>query len=241
MMASNKVKTMTEFTSSVNVGVIEKEFISKVSSFDRNGLKRQIIVYGTEGNIESKVSFDYDKNNNLVLSIGKNSDSTFFKETRSYDKNNNRIDLYHYLEDGTYKYKNTNGYDDKGKVIQQFWYWPTGLKEKRFYVYEGENITEETAFSPNGALAYSWKYKYDEDNNMIEAVQFNPGKKVLCKILYSYIGKDQLVKRAFFSGESLQNTETYEYDKNGLLSAKTIFNPYGKETMKYRYEYEYFQ
>lgn len=241
LMQRNKVKSITEFTTPVNVGIEGKEFISKKTNFDNNGLKRKILSYDADGSIESTVTCNYDKNNNLILTQGVNSDNTSFKETRSYDKNNNRIDLYHYLPDGTYKYKNTASYDDKGRMTELDWYWPTGLKAKRFYSYMGENKIEEKEYSPKGELYYLWEYKYDDDNNLIEAVQRKPDSTILSKITCIFGNDKQLLKKSFYSGETLQNSQTYEYDKNGLLIAKNDFNPFGKVIIKYRYQYEYFR
>ena len=239
LMLRNQVKSMTEFITTVYVGIEKNEFISKEILFDRNGLKRKIINHGSDGSIESTVTCDYDKNNNLVLTKGINSDSTSFKEIRNYDKNNNRIDLYHYLPDGTYKYRNVASYDTEGRMTELDWYWPTGLKAKRFYYYDGTIKTEETEYSLEGALVYKWKYKYDSNHNLTEAVQYKPDNMILSRILYAYGNDNQLIKKIFYSGESIQNSQTYEYDKNGLLSVKNDFNPFGKVTAKYRYQYEF--
>ncbi|MBI4947359.1 MAG: hypothetical protein HY840_13285 [Bacteroidetes bacterium] len=241
LMLRNKVKSITELTTPVRVSLDAEEYISKETIFDQNGFKRKVVNHNADGSIESTVTCGYDKNNNLILTQGANSDKTSFKETRSYDNHNNRIDLYHYLSDGSYKYRNRASYDSKGRMIELDWYWPTGLSAKRFYVYDGENMKEESEYSPQGQLLYKWKYKQDANNNLIEAVQYKPDSTILSKKVFFYSNVNQLIKRIFYSGESIQNSQTYEYNKNGLMSAKNDFNPFGKVSVKYRYQYEYFQ
>ena len=172
----------------------------------------------------------------------RNSDSTSFKETRSYDKDNNRIDLFHYLSDGHFKFKNTASYDDKGRVIELDWYWPTGLNAKNYFIYEGENLKEKIENSPQGELLCTWEYKHDKDNNLTEEVQYKPGGKTgLYKRVYFFGNNHQLLKQSFYANDALQNSQTYEYDTNGLMTSKNDFNPFGKITQNYRYHYEYFK
>ena len=241
LMVKNKVKTMKEFTSAVYVGVEAKEYISMETTFDRNGLRRKIVRYATDGSIESTIACDFDKNNNVVLMNGVNADGASFREVTSYDKNGNRFEVYHYLPDGTYKFKNTSICDNNGRVIEVHWYGTEKLRAKVFYVYDGENKIEETEYSPKGELCYTWKYKYDANNNLVEAVQSKPDNAVMKKITYVFGNDNQLVKKISYSGEGIENSKTFECDKKGLLSSQSEFNRFGKVYAKRRYQYEYFQ
>ncbi len=240
-MLSNKVKKMTEFTTSVYSGIDQKEYISSVVFFDNKGCLSRETKYAPDGSTESSTTCEYDLNGNRIVTKGSIADSSAYKETRSYDGDNNRIELIHFLSVNTYKYRNIASYDKEGRMIGLDWYWPSGLCEKRKYSYENDTKIKEEAFSPTGDLLYSWAYKYDKNNNLIEAVQHNANNSVLSKILYVYGNYNLLAKKTFYAGESVQNSQTYEYNKHGLLVGKADYNPYGKIYAKYRYEYEFFQ
>jgi hypothetical protein len=200
-----------------------------------------MIAYAADGSIESTIACDYDKNNNLVLMNGVNADGTSFREVTSYDKNGNRLELYHYLPDGTYKFKKSFTHDSNGKEIEIDWYGHGKLIAKVFYVYDGENLIKETESSPKAELVYTWNYKYDTNNNLVEAVQIMPDNTIMKKIAYTFGNDNQLIKKISYSGEEIENSKTFEYNENGLLLFQSDFNPFGNISIKYRYTYELFQ
>ena len=241
LIFTNKVKSITEFTKHVHGVIEENEFISKITYFDRNGLKRKEIAYEPDSSVVSTTTFDYDKNNNLILINGMNADGTSYREAISYDKNGNRSELVHYLNNGTFKFKKSFIYDNDGKEIEVDWYTPDKQIAKVIYIYDSENKIKEIEYSPTGKLVYTWNNKYDANNNLIEAVQSKPDKTILKKITNVFDKNNHLIKKISYSGEELENSRTFEYDKNNFLISQSDFNRFGQITFQNKFQLEYFQ
>lgn len=240
-MLKNKVKSITEFTTPMRGSTEEKEYVSKVTTYDENGLRKEMIRYSPEGSIESTSKYEYDKKDNPIVTYTVNADGTSSKETRSYDKNNNRIDWFHFLKDGSFKVMNKASYDENGRMIELDWYWPSGLKGKCFYIFDGEKLKEQLEKSPEGDLICKWEYKQDADNNIIEEIQYSSdGKTVMNKKSYVYDKNKQLIKKSFILDDSVQNSQSYEYNNTGLLIARSDLSPSGGLYAKYRYEFVFY-
>lgn len=241
IILKNKVKKITEYKSIVHLGIVEKEQIINFKFFNEKGYLIKEKLFSSNGNTESVINYEYNINNNLVQKIGLDSiNNLLFKETQSYDKNNNRIELFFYLPDKTYKYRNIAVYDNLGRMIELDWYWPTGLKAINKYKYDGSNKTEDVEYNPEGKFQYNWIYKYDFNNNLTEAIQFYPGKIINSKIVYSYNSENLLIKQVNYFGESIQNVITLNYDCNQLLQEKTEYSSSGRILAKYKYKYEFY-
>lgn len=241
VMQKNKVKRITEYQTSFFGALENKEQLSRVKVFDKNGLKIKEEQY-MDGSIDCVISNEYDKEDNLILSIGLNtSGGLVYKETRSYDKDNNRKELVFYLPDGTFKYKNFSVYDKEGKLIERNWYRPDGFKAKNKFTYNGLKKIEDTEYAPDGSFRYKWVYRYDAKDNLTEAVQYYPNDIINAKITYQYNHYNQLVKQTDYFGDSIQDIVTFEYDKKTLLlSVKTEYTPNEKISSRYKYQYEFY-
>lgn len=235
-----KIKNVTEYKTPFKFGTEENEQLSHFKFFDEKGLKQKEIGY-SNGSIETISLFEYDKNENLLNVKGINSDSGFlFKVTRTYYENNLRKDLYFYLPDGTYKYRNLATYDKAGKMIELKYYWTDGLKAINKYQYRGNKKTEDTEYSPEGEFRYKWIYKYDNRDNLIEALQYYPDSIINSKIIYEYDSGKLLTKQSNHFGESIQTIFLFTYNDKKLLSSKIEISAAGMISAKYRYQYEFY-
>src|SRR3989304_5258386 len=102
-------------------------------------------------------------------------------------------------------------------------------------------MREHVEYNPEGKLTYSWTYKYDKMENLIESVQYYyPDSIINNKTIYEYNMYNQITKQTNYAKESIQKTVTYEYDRKNLLTAKTEYSPGGRVSAKYRYLYGFF-
>ena len=163
------------------------------------------------------------------------------RETRSYDEKNNLKGSIYSLSDGTVEHKYAYLYDNEGRMAVMKIYWPAELSAIHKYTYEGRKKLEDAEYSPEGGSLGKWDYKYDPHGNLIEAVQSDPNSNNRRKISYFYNLINQVTKQVTYSGESLQSTISFEYDKKYLFSLKTEFSSAGKIIAKYRYQYAFFQ
>jgi hypothetical protein len=236
----NNIQSITEYKTSFTPNAAEKEQLSHLKIFNKKGFAVKEITYSESGIAEYILTHEYDKNDNLISSIKKNSDSsTLGKEVRSYDEKNNLKELIHFLPDGKIEYKYAYLYGNEGTMAEMDIYWPTELSAVHKYTYEGKNKSEDAEYSGERKFLGKWSYKYDPHGNLLEATQSDPDSSKSRKITYLYNMINQVIRQATYSGESLQNTLSFEYDKKYLLSVKTEFSSIGKITAKYRYQYNF--
>lgn len=241
LMMKCHVSAVKETTVIFHLGIAENERLSYRHEFDKNGCKTKSIAYSETAMPERIMTREFDATGNLVCTIGLNPDSSLlYKEVRSYDETNNRKDLYFYLPDGTYKYRNSAVYDDKGKMTELKWYWPEGLKAINRYMYEGQNMLSNTEYGSEGELKYRWHYRYDRNNNLVEAMQLSPGGELNYKITRTYNAQNLLVKEENGNGDIPLKITAYEYNPQRLLTSKTEFSSGGRIAAIYNYRYEYY-
>jgi hypothetical protein len=234
----NKIKKITEYETSVLLGVKQEEKITEVQFLNAKGLPNKKTSF-RNGGPDLSISYRYDTNDNLTLENGVNNDNSLaFKETTSYDPYNNPIEHYHYLADGTFKYKSISAYDTKHRRTELAWYWPTGFRSKNVYTYDGAKKITDTEYLEDHTKTYEWKYKYDSQNNLTEAVQYYPDDTVVFKIIYEYNPQSLLIKQTNFQGNTLSDSITFSYDSRNLPISKTEFTASGKISSVCRYSYE---
>jgi hypothetical protein len=241
-LARNKIKTISEFKTSFISKEPGKEYLNHLQLFNSAGFVTKEIDYNDEGFAEHVLAYEYDRNNNLVAAVTKNSDSTLVgREIRNYDEKNILKELIHVLPDGTAEFKYVFRSDSAGRMSEKEVYWPSELSAVYRYSYDGKKKLEETEYSADNKLIATKNFLYDPHGDLLEENQVdnNNNKKYKTSYLYNLI--HQVTRQSNFSGQALQNAFSYEYDQKYLLSMKTEFSPSGKITAKYRYEYEFFE
>ena len=235
-----KIKSIKQFKNTFQFGIEQKEQLSRLENFDENGFKQKEIIY-SDGNIESNINFEYDKNGNLINANSSTPKNSFiYKITRNYYENNLIKELYYYHADGTYKYRNIATYDKSGRMTELKYFYPDGLKSINKFVYSGHKKTEDAEYAPTGEFRYKWVYKYDNKDNLIEAIQYYPNNIINSKITYEYDQGRLLLKQINYFGESIQNISSFTYNEKKLLSSKTEMASGGMISAKYTYQYEFF-
>jgi hypothetical protein len=235
----NRITKVTEYRTNVYLGKQQKANVSYIRLYNKAGLKIHETDFTSQGDTDLLFSYEYDSNNNplLTTSVDKNNHLAW-KVVRTYDKSNNRKELYHYLTNGTYKYRTVASYDSQGRITELAWHWTTGLRSRNVYAYDGLNKISDTEYSAEGNEAYQWKYKYDSLNNLVEAVQYYPGNVLTQKITWEFNGENRLIKQSKYQSQQLENYITFQYDSHGLLSFKTDYSSSGKPTAIFKYDYE---
>jgi hypothetical protein len=238
LIQRNRIRKITEYYSSVFLGIKQNETTSEIKYYNNKGLLTQEISFSSDGQADLTIIYNYDTHDNLILSMAINKDSlVIFKETTSYDSNNNRKEHYHFLPDGAYKYRNMASYDNKNRMAELAWYWPSGFRSKNVYAYNMFNKISDTEYSELGKTSYQWQYSYDANDNLIEAIQYYPGNILTRKITYEY-NNNKLVKQTNYQGESIEDLTTFDYNSQNLLSVKTEYSASGKITAVSRYSYD---
>jgi hypothetical protein len=238
LVLQNKISRTTVYRTNIRLGIKEKEELHQVRNYNPEGYLIRTTDYSDKNQIEFIYDYSYDTSDNLISITGIDSlGQLTSKVVRSYNNQNKLHELYYYLPDGTYKYRNVRTYDKDGRESELAWYWTTGFKSKNVYRYQGWNKISDTELDTEGKSAYEWKYKYDKRNNLVEAAQYYPGEILTTKIIYQYNNDNSLVRQNNYQGSALLNSIVYTYDSRKLLSSKTEYSPSGKPAVVFRYEY----
>lgn len=237
----NKIKSMAEYKTHVYPDTAEKEYLSYVAMYDKNGLKTEERTYNPDSTVEGITIHYYNAEGNQILTTKRNPDSSLvYKIERTYLKNHLRKDYIFYQPDGSFKYKNSAVYDNEGKMIELQWIRPEGFVSKNKYVYEGKNMVEDSEYGSNEQLQYKWICKYDEAGNLVEKIQYYPDNSVNGKITYEYSDDNLLLKETNYSRESVVYLLEYSYDEKKLLKEKTASSFSGSILSRCQYRYEFY-
>lgn len=222
--------------------------ISSTISFNTAGYVQQIKTYDDIQKEVTTANYVYDTQHNLITeTVVTLSDqgAPLYRKTIHYKYNQvgKVIQSDEYIND-QYAFKNLYSYDKKGRFS----------KKNTIPISEKDSLTSQTTYSykdkyydtvttityPKGkSTAKVFRYKYDNQNNLIE-MEYKIYKKFV-KVLSTYNeNKDEISNKYFSEGEQ-QSEEIYEYEydkhhnpikKTTLTGSRDLHNI---ETIKYEY------
>lgn len=142
-----------------------KPTIHKTYLYDTKGNHIDQLEYAIDGQQDRRYMYTYDDRGNVLTITGYKKDGSISsKTTYQYDNKNRRTD---YLLE-TPGYANSSRkfvYDDKGNLVEEFWYNGKGATDFRFvrsYDAQGNKI-EETSYKGNGQPVGTTRYTYEYD------------------------------------------------------------------------------
>src|ERR1035437_7066334 len=77
LITKNNIKSVTEYVTLVHLGVDEKENLKSLTIFNDKGNRSKETTYTEDGKIEFITTFEYDKNDSLILTTVLNSNNGF--------------------------------------------------------------------------------------------------------------------------------------------------------------------
>ncbi len=149
-----------------------------------------------------------------------------------FDENGNIIEVISYDSAGRRVERTTYIYDKNGNEIEVIDYYYDYsvelLSRKRTFKYdEDENIIEEIWYDPS--IAGQYIYKYNEEGNMIEKVWYNPDGGIIEKKAYKYDENSNMIKEIEYDSDGKSDiTVTNKYDQNGNVIEKIEYDSDGK-------------
>jgi len=234
----NRIRRITEMKVVYFAGVMQPGRVTEVKEYDRQGLLVKETDFLADGTPEYILSYTYNKDRQLSGYTAVNAAGEFlYKVTRSYNADHKLQELYFHLPGGTYKYRTVASYDKKGRLSEYAWYWTTGFKARNVYSYHGWNKISDKEYDPRGHLNYEWTYRYDTENNLLQATQVDSAGKISRRILNVYKGPN-LVSQTSYIDETVQKSTGFEYGDTGLLKRKSEYNATGKIEARYTYQFE---
>jgi hypothetical protein len=124
---------------------------------------------------------------------------------------------------------------DRGRK-SDFW------EHDKFQVFNPQgNTIEITTYESNGNLLakYSYKYQYDNKENVTERSGYKSDATLTDKIVYKYDDKDNLVEvETYNSDGTLDDKKTYQYDVNGNNIEENVYSSNGNLSYKFVTKYD---
>lgn len=239
----NKIRMVTEFATNSQLGSDSKEYVNHIKWYNEKGLNTKETVFFPDGRMDFSATHTYNEYDKLVLTLALKPDSSFFyKKTFTYDKHNNLIEkAYFEHPDATFYYKNVAVYDSLDRMTEYYWWWPSGLRAKNLYVYEGMVMTENIEYDMNGIFTSRWLYTYDNKGNLTESVQYYPDSLLNSRILQEYNKDGRVLKQTEYFRGILRKMSVFQYNEKNMLLDKTEYSAPDKISSFFRYQYEYYK
>ena len=212
---------------------------TKKTDWEKNGLK---------GTVKS-VSISHYKAIDKFGIIGKveklNTDTI---EGVLFQKYNNKgckieeIECRNYYSKGVIiKVHTYNYFDNKQNIIERRVYNPDGsLNYHEIYKYDDNNNMVEANSYKADKLSIKVILKYDTKNNLIEESEYNPDGSLYSKSFYQYDNKGNRIEKSTYGANGdIESKNVFIYDNNNNLIGEKEENYYSKYKSSYEYSYIY--
>jgi len=255
-----KVKSMTTKSYQSNepnkTPTVSETFLydSGKKTFNKSGYYLENIRYDKSGVVSKHEKYDYDANGHLVKIIGIDKQGVeHIIKTFQIDNTGKRIGRNDYYWNGKISDSTSLKWDSKGNLI---WIIDANPEkktvekiEKRWYDDKDNIIERSYEMQYDGFLEkYSTrKYKYNQDGNMIEQVEYN--RDSIAKYWYTWVysNKYDFVENYYYSEDGKKpakpvSTTRYDYDDKGNILEESgqdgvkksiyVYDSYGNWTKK---------
>ncbi len=180
-----------------------------------DGKIKDITKYASDNSIIEKWESTYSNNIQTikVLKLGKNLDYVLIRKT-----------------------------DSKGNIIEETRNDSKGKEVKRTTSeFDVNNLITSNAEYYSGKLSKKFKYKYNQQNQLIEIVLVNPNGTESLDRAYKYDGKGILLEEKWFDGIPNEfSSKNFKYnEKSNPAEVESYYSDY-KYKVLYKYTYEYF-
>lgn len=221
------------YTAAFEYELIEGEkALTRLLEFGAQGLPALLVEKGINDNGDtinsSEVSFKFDGNGRLIR-------ETTMKKTDGDEWSN----VYTYTKTGRLVKKQTitidpattfYTYNAKGKLTK------TNLTIRMAIVDEEGNLTAKRVDMPRERTFFIYDAKGRLKEMQIYDLTYSENDKITRKLMFSYNDRNQLTQLQRINEEgAVYNTETYEYNNDGLLVKSTIKDD--ENTRNFIYEY----
>ncbi len=206
--------TKKEILKSYNIIKTGKEYSHK--------LKYEIhSIYDRAGRILEEIHYDWNGSRSRTKPV-------ISKYVFKYE-NGREVEMLYYLPLNCLFRKDQFSYDKKGELVYSKNYFEGKLTGENYWKYDkiGRKIEMTEVYHDLGEKNI-YRFKYDQDDNLIEMKAYDDKGNLEYTKTYIYNEKGQKIKEEHLYEEKVVGYDTYEYDEQGNL----------RMTKKYRSELE---
>lgn len=124
-------------------------------------------------------------------------------------------------ESGNVLWKTVKTFDANGKLSEENEYDEKGiLCSKSIFKYTGDNLTDDTYYSGNGALIWKNIYSYDKNGNQTETYSYYASGELESKKTFKFLDNGKISEICYFDSDAktLLKKEVYRYDSKNYLT-----------------------
>lgn len=241
IIVNNNIKSQTQLNYNFKDGKPEEDgYKNAYKEFDENGNLIKEIYY-RRGNINQKMSYKYDTNQNKTeyINYDVKRDEIAFKQEFFYNDKNQKIRENRFNGNEYFKiYYDYNDEDRLKKITKKKLVGTEKkLEEERIYSYKGNkqiiNVLDNQRNKKSKIIN-----TYDDDNNITSFITYDNEENELKKFIFKYNEKGQKTDEIKYQNKNFIYHKNFSFDKNGYLVEIQMEQPKDKVHISKIYEYD---
>ncbi len=241
IIVNNNIKSQTQLNYNFKDGKPEEDgYKNAYKEFDKNGNLIKEIYY-RRGNINQKMSYKYDTNQNKTeyINYDVKRDEIAFKQEFFYNDKNQKIRENRFNGNEYFKiYYDYNDQDRLKKITKKKLVGTEKkLEEERIYSYNG-NKQIINVLDDHGNKKSKIINTYDDDNNITSFITYDNKGNELKKFIFKYNEKGQKTDEIKYQNKNFIYHKNFSFDKKGYLVEIQMEQPKDKVHISKIYEYD---
>lgn len=248
-IGDRKIKVITELIHDpiLKAGKFEvsakpsKDSISNESYFNEKGLLLKQNTYNSKANLESKVLFKYDENNNNIERTTYHYDGSLAsRKVNKFDRGNKLVESHEFDVYGKVTNKKTTSYDSAGHRILTSYEWMSrGLVKTLESVFDNSDNNVANLYFSDDALASREIKHYDVKGNVVETIQYFPLTNEQVATRCKYNKQRNKVEVIVFNNNLAKSRTLFRYDAKNNLTEILSYGVLGTLESHHQYLYEF--
>jgi len=248
LVENRKIKMITESIHDPILKAGEFEVSPKLSKnsfpiesyFNQKGILLRKSTFNSKGNLESKILFKYDENNNNIECIAYNSDGSLARKTLNKFDSENRLFESHEFDAREKIISKKTRYDSGGyRILTSYERKSRGLVKTLESVFDGhENNVANYYFSDEELESKEIK-QYEVNGNLFETIQFYPLTNEQIITRFKYDRQNNIVEVIVLKNNLVTTKTISRYDSKNNLTETSSYGVMGTLEGHHKYLYEF--
>jgi hypothetical protein len=220
---------------------LSKDSILNESYFNEKGLLLKRNTYNSKANLESKILFKYDENNNNIESGTYHYDGSLVsKKVNKFDGENRLIESNEFDVYGKTINKRTTSYDSAGHRILTSYEWTNrGLVKTSDGIFDNNENNVANLYFSDDALTSREIKQYDVNGDVVETIQYFPLTNEQVATRCRYDNRRNKVEVVIFNNNLAKSRTVFRYDAKNNVTEILSYGVLGTLESHHEYLYEF--
>jgi len=211
------------------------------SYFNQEGILLRKSTFNSKANLESKILFKYDVNNNNIACIAYHANGSLVSKTiNKFDSENKLVESHEFDAREKIIRKKTARYDSAGyRIVTTYELTHRKLvKTLEGFFDKNENNIANYYFSDDELQRNEIK-QFDLSGNLLETIQYYPLTNEQVIIRYKYDQRNNEVESVVLKNHLVTTKTIFRYDERNNLTEKSCYGVQGTLEGQHKFVYEY--